>query len=145
MTAESQPAGTPEPQPKKTPLLFPSRIILFTLLPIAIGALVFDFGQRGKRQAVFDSVAKLIPTDTDTTLPARFSDADLAIENIHKVIGREPDQVLVDNKAEIQELYSWRGVMYTYNLRVVYMKGVVLGTNPIVSGVYPEQVSAFTP
>jgi hypothetical protein len=125
--------------PKKTPLLFPSRIILFAILPFAIAALGFDYHQRSQRKAVFDSVARLVPTDTDATLPQRFQDSDIGVDNIHKVIGREPDRILVDNKSELQEVYAWRGVLYTYTVRVVYVKGVVQGTFPIVSGVYPEQ------
>jgi hypothetical protein len=125
--------------PKKTPLLFPSRIILFSILPFALAALGYDYYQRAQRDAVYHSVAKMVPTDSEPNAeqPLRFQDSDIAIENIHKVIGRDADKT-VDDKTQLQEIYAWRGVLYTHTVRITYTKGFLKGTKPLVEGVYRE-------
>ena len=84
------------------------RYILLAVLAVGLIAVVFDYSARGKAQAAFD---QLQGRDTEKvgTTP----------DEVHKLIGRQPDKPANEVQGELQETFSWQGIR-KYTVYVLY-------------------------
>src|SRR5687767_8299011 len=113
--AESQPS---QPQPPPRPFLYPSRIIVFSLLAVALVALGFDQVARFKASTAF---GKLQPFVDEATEPAPDAAASEPCTPSHakNLLGRWPDSE-EKSKEELRQTYSWQGVFNRYHVHADY-------------------------
>lgn len=102
-----------EPVKQKTPLLFPSRIILLALLAVAIGGLVVDQLAKRSAQAAFDAV--------DAAMGKEGTLNDVSRDEVRKLIGREPSDD--SDPEDLCETYSWQGGLKQHKVFVQYRPG----------------------
>lgn len=73
------------------------RIILFAILLVMVGLLGLDLYARNASKTAFEKVVKQV--EQKTKAPP---------EEIHKLLGREPDQPIETKEHYFQETYSWQ-------------------------------------
>lgn len=121
--SEASPAPPPQPR-EKLPLLYPSRIIVFSLLAVALVALGFDQAARWKAGSAFSALDPYVSEDPavadKTTDPCTPS-------HVRKLVGREPDAKTGDGEGK-QETYTWQGVFSRYHVHASY-GGATLATD----------------
>ncbi len=95
------------------PLLPLSRILLFLLLALMIGAWVVDHRARGEAQAAFERLQTALGEERHLENVSR--------ADVHKLVGRAP--VDDGNPDDVDEQFSWQGVPYKHSVFVMYTKG----------------------
>lgn len=144
-TPEPAPSSpSPEPAKAKWPL---SRTILLAILAVCLAALGFDYlaGRRAQEEAYRLLRSKLPNDSREAGGPVITEDKRLVPEEVHKLLGREPDSVVNDPKqaaklmqdqdaeggrgliADLVEVYRFPGALQYYVVRVAYLKEA--GTN----------------
>jgi hypothetical protein len=115
------PAETPQ-QPSAAParpFLYPSRIIVFTLLAIALVALGFDIAARLKQRSAFGKLQPYV----DEEHPETSAEAALAEpctpSYVLTLLGRTPDSE-ERGKEELHQTYTWQGVFNRYHIHAHY-------------------------
>lgn len=121
------------------------RIVLILIMLMMLGLLGWDRYARGASQTSFDKVVKWVEEDIKEYTP----------EDVQKLLGRQPDHGLEDNKDYALETYSWpRGILFSsYFVKVIYRKdGDKVLLHEVVHNVEPEEndlpnppVAATTP
>lgn len=128
--SEGSPAQ-PQPPKEKLPFLYPSRIIVFSLLAVALVAAGFDGMARLKQKKVFDTLDPYV--NEDPAVIAKADSEPCTPSHVKTLVGREPDSKTDDGK-ERQEVYTWQGVFNRYHVHAVY-GGVTLAVD---DGTVPE-------
>jgi hypothetical protein len=105
--------------------LYPSRIIVFSLLALALVAAGFDLVARMKQSSAFGVLQPYV--DEDPAVADSAGTEPCTPSQVKKLVGREPD-AKTDGGAEKQETYSWQGVFNRYHVHAFY-GGVTLATD----------------
>src|ERR687892_441460 len=85
--AETQPS---QPQPPPRPFLYPSRIIVFSLLAVALVALGFDQVARFKANSAFGMLRPFVDEETTESMEAASSEP-CTPSHAKTLLGRSPD------------------------------------------------------
>jgi len=96
------------------------RIVLFGVLIVAAGALVYDYMGRLKRDAALNKVSELMPQDESPPTAETILDGTPTQEKVREVLGRDPDTKPVREGDMTIATYSWPGVFYTHKLEIYY-------------------------
>lgn len=136
MSDASDAPQTDEPQKSKTPL---SRIILFSILGVAIVVLLFDFYARQQVTVALDKVFKYT-NEYELSLPdplaagddqeefARRADARsevrydrnaITITKVREMVGKTPSQKADPDNAPLEDVFVWPG-FWKHSLKVRY-------------------------
>jgi hypothetical protein len=107
--APAQPAEE-APKLKKTSTL---RIILFAILALAIVDMIVDQNARRTAREMFEILKQARDAET--------ADKAMTAADVHKLIGREPDEVVARGGG--REIYSWQGGIWKYTIIVDYRGG----------------------
>ena len=110
-------AQSPPPTKRKVPL---DRIVLFSVLIILIGVLVFDYSARRQAAAADQRLDDHMLTEEEDTGEAETGM--LTQDAVHEILGRDPVET-TENGPDIIEKYSWPGAFRSYTLHVVYGRG----------------------
>lgn len=102
---------------RKVPL---DRIVLFSILIVLIGALVFDYNARRQAAAADERLDEQMLSEEEDTGEAETGM--LTQDAVHEIIGRDPVET-TENGPDIIEKYSWPGAFRSYTLHVVYGRG----------------------
>jgi hypothetical protein len=138
--AGSQPPG-PAPAKAKWPL---SRTILLVILAICLAMLGFDLLHgRYAQQNAFELLKSKLPKETnpEKVTALIIKDEPLTVEEVHKIMGRDPDisennpkkaaimmrdvegeAVGVPSQPDMVEVYRYAGALRSYVVRVAYRK-----------------------
>lgn len=108
-------AETPQPQPPARPMLYPSRIIVFSLLAIALVALGFDQFARFQARGIYNKLDAFVNEDVSTPAAAAAASEPCTPSYVRKLLGREPDSEQKGDK-EVHQTYSWQGVFNRYHV-----------------------------
>ena len=121
----SEQAETPEaeePQKSKTPI---SRIILFSVLGVAIIVLLFDLYSRNQANAAFKQLEKYTPEyeltleDEEEKIQARIDRNAITMGIVQELVGKPPTQEADPEAPPIEEIYVWPG-FWKHSLTVRY-------------------------
>lgn len=96
------------------------RILLFGVLIVAAGGLVYDYMGRMKRDSALNKVSALMPQDETPPTADAILDGTPTQEKVREVLGREPDAQPVRDGDMLIATYSWPGVFYTHKMEVHY-------------------------
>jgi hypothetical protein len=110
-------ASAERPRPKGSPVV---RLLLFGFLIVAVGALVYDYMGRMKRDAALNQVSALMPQDEAPPEAETILDGTPTQEKVREILGRDPDGAPVRDGEMLIATYSWPGVFYTHKLEVHY-------------------------
>jgi hypothetical protein len=125
------PAETPpsQPSPPARPFLFPSRIIVFAILAVALVALGIDVAARLKQRSAFGKLDPFVNEETTEAMAEAASSEPCTPSYVQTLLGRAPDSEQ-KGKDELHQTYSWQGVFNRYHIHAYY-GGVTLATeNP---------------
>ncbi len=121
----SEQAETPEaeePQKRKTPI---SRIILFSILGVAIIVLLFDLYSRRQANAAFKQIEKytaeyeMTLEDEDEREKVRDDRSVITMAKVQELVGKPPTQEADPEAPPIEEIYVWPG-FWKHSLTVRY-------------------------
>ena len=89
----------------------PLRIILILVMLVMLGLLGMDLYGRRASESAFDEVQKWVVAKKEATP-----------EEVHQLLGRQPDNGTVEKEHYFQETYSWRRgrLIDTYYVTVLY-------------------------
>jgi hypothetical protein len=110
-TDEASPSTRTSAKPKGG-LSF-SRIVLFVLLAIMIGALVVDQRARRSSKAAYDAL--------QTALGDEKKISEVKRDEVHRLVGVAPDDD--GDPDDVYEQYTWQGAPYKQTVYVVYWSG----------------------
>lgn len=113
--AEKQPS---QPQPPARPFLYPSRIIVFSILAVALVALGFDQVARYKAGKAFGALQKFVDEDSPEAMEAASSEP-CTPSHAKTLLGRSPDSEQKLNGG-LRQTYSWQGVFNQYHVHADY-------------------------
>jgi hypothetical protein len=98
----------------------PLRIVLFAVLLVAAGALVYDYMGRLNRDAAMKKVAARMPQDEAPPEAESLLDGTPTQKEVLEILGRTPDGEPARDGDTLVATYSWPGVFYTHKLEVHY-------------------------
>jgi hypothetical protein len=113
--AEPQPS---QPQPPPLPFLYPSRIITFSLLAVALVALGFDQVARFKANTAFGKLQGYVDEEAPPDEAAASAEP-CTPSHAKMLLGRTPDSE-EKSKEETRQTYSWQGVFNRYHVHAAY-------------------------
>lgn len=124
-------AETPQsqPQPPARPLLYPSRIIVFSLLIVALAALGFDQYARFQAREVFNKLDAFVNEDVSSPEAAAAASKACTPSYVREMLGRAPDSEQKAN-GEIDQTYSWQGVFNQYHILAHFGGAKVVAERP---------------
>jgi hypothetical protein len=104
-----------QPQQPARPFLYPSRIIVFSLLAVALVALGFDLAARFKARTAFGKLQPFVDEDDMSAVSAE----PCTPTHAKTLLGRLPDSEQKLNE-ELRQTYSWQGVFNRYHVHANY-------------------------
>ncbi|MBI3467650.1 MAG: hypothetical protein HY000_31970 [Planctomycetes bacterium] len=110
-------SASPRPAQKGPSVL---RIVLFGILIVGVGALVYDYMGRMKRDAALNKVSALMPQDEAPPTAEAILDGTPTQEKVREILGRDPDSKPQANGEMMIATYSWPGVFYTHKMEIYY-------------------------
>ena len=128
MSEASAESPQSSPAPPARPFLYPSRIITFSLLAVALVALGFDVSARLKQRSAFGQLQAYVDEDIAET-PANSANEPPTPSRVKTMLGRAPDSQQ-DGKDEVSQTYTWQGVFNRYHLHAHYGGVTLAAENP---------------
>lgn len=124
-------AETPQsqPQPPARPLLYPSRIIVFSLLAVALVALGFDQYARFQARGVYNKLDAFVNEDISSPEAAAAASKPYTPSYVRELLGRAPDSEQKSN-GEVHQTYSWQGVFNRYHILAHFGGAKVVAERP---------------
>lgn len=110
--------GPAKARKKPTPLMTPSRVILFGLLFAAMAVFAIDRFARAQASAAYERLRPHFQDQGDA--PGAAQPAPISQAQVRESIGKESDGPAEQETNLFVESYSWSGIVRRYTLHVVY-------------------------
>jgi hypothetical protein len=120
---------SPQPQPQPRPKLFPSRIIVFSLLAIALVALGFDVTARLKQRQAYGMLQAYVDEEQIDPAAETMNMEPPTPPRVQELLGRAP-ATQSGSKEDLQQTYSWQGVFNRYHLIAHYGGATLAAEDP---------------
>jgi hypothetical protein len=123
------PAESAQPASQPLPKLFPSRVIVFALLAIALVALGFDLTARLKQSRAYGTLQPYVDEEQTDPEAEAINAEPPTPARVQELLGMMPENESRQDEG-LHQTYSWQGVFNRYHLHAHYGGATLAAEDP---------------